>query len=451
MEENWARLAKPIMTAAPILSATPTMAQARANSPTTTSGGGFGLPGGYLWARLLFVAASTFVAWPSQWANYWGGSSDGSELLTATIAVTWTVLTLASQRLQQHDSESPQVAGALLLLDVVALTALLSLGGAAQNPFSMLYFVPITFSAVLTPRWTWRVAALSVCGFGLLLYQTSLTLSPHRQHPGHAHFFNHVVGMAIALSVVGMYVTFFVHVIARNLSAKRAQLQAFAEQQRLDRYAVALGTLAAGAAHELGSPLSSIQILAQELPHLDATERSEAEHTIVAEVQRMKSILHHLSATELSAETLSSQPTWTLQTLAGRLQDEALVVTYEGSTPCNQPLQVVVQILKELGKNARRASGGAAPELHLIAKSSGLEFEVKDHGQGMNEETMENILQPFYSTTGGTGLGLFLSSVHVRQLGGELSFSSAQGVGTCVRMKLPLHPPGWPIREIASE
>jgi two-component system sensor histidine kinase RegB len=328
----------------------------------------------------------------------------------------------------------------LLLGDVLALTGLLAISGAAQNPFTTLYFVPITWATLIAPQLTLGVALASVLGFSYLLYLTALELGPHQNHPGHAHFFHHVVGMAIALAVAGAFITYLVRRIGRLLRQRREALIALAEERQRNQLTVALGAMAAGAAHELGTPLGSIQMLAEEWEHLPEGERAPAQATMVAEVKRMKSILHGLRSSQLSAEQLRQDAAWHLDELKDELppgiqwHSLARHRTY-------QPRSVLVRVLRELVHNALEVVEPTQVFVCVATSEDSLEMRVTDDGPGITPEKLAQVREPFVSFRGGTGLGLFLVQVHVQQLGGELLLESPVGAGLTARVRLPMQPP----------
>src|SRR5690606_14035403 len=132
----------------------------------------------------------------------------GSPWLALAIGLAWGVAAWILSLLhlgRARTGEPSSLPGVSLALDVAGLTLLLSISGAEHNPFTLLYFVPMTLATVVLDRWTFQIAGLSVLGFGLLLLQTSLALAGHRDHPHHAHFFQHVQGMAIAFAVAGTF------------------------------------------------------------------------------------------------------------------------------------------------------------------------------------------------------------------------------------------------------
>lgn len=427
---------------------------AKADSPAINTGAPMALvksptdtesPREFLWAHVALIGITLAVSLPHPVARLWGGLQDASPTAAFTYAGAWACSTaIIWSRLARSATtgSTESWGGSLLLLDVVGITALLSTNGAAQNPFTMLYFVPITLATLVSHRWTWRIAALSVCGFGLLLAQTAEVLRPHRHHPHHAHFYDHVQGMAIALAIAGLFITLFVGLIARSLASQRARILALSEQQKRDRFAVALGALSAGAAHELGSPLASIQLLAEDLPHLSSEERASAAQTIVEESQRMKMIVHGMQSSELSADALGDGRSWSLTELGDEVSSlPQTQIQSQGAAPTTQARQILGQILRELHRNARQADPQGLITVSLETSNNRLLISVKDKGPGLSEERLQRAMEPFVSGTGSTGLGLFLGSIHAQQLGGQLELLSEEGRGTEARLTLPLHPP----------
>lgn len=165
-----------------------------------------------------------------------------------------------------------------LTLDVVALTVLLYFGGGSTNPFVSLYLLPLVLAAVILPRrYTWGMAALTVACYSLLMrwYVPLPARDAHAHHGAdgaHAPLpplddaFNvHVLGMWLGFVISAGVIAYFAVEMAAAVRRRDAQLNRAREETLRNERIVALGTLAAGAAHELGTPLSTMAVLVGEM------------------------------------------------------------------------------------------------------------------------------------------------------------------------------------------
>lgn len=340
-------------------------------------------------------------------------------------------------------------AGLQLLADSAALTLMLGLTGGATNPFTTLYFVPITLATQVSPRWTWAVAGASLAGFGLLYLLGPLPQGP----PGHEHHFaGHLQGMWFSFGVTGALITYFVHSIAMSVARQRAELTRLRDQALEDRHLASLGSLAAGAAHELGTPLGTIAVLASELPHMDETERDDASGSIRHEVARCKKIVQRMSTPDARVHELGAdaQP-WTLSELgeerhaSGEIPVELSFDEGSEAAACDLPRDALGQILRELLANAaeacRRRKGDHGIRLRISAADAMARVQVEDDGEGMDTALAGAAFDPFFSTKpegSGMGLGLYLTRAQLRQLGGSIAVESEPGRGTTVTIHFPL-------------
>jgi len=346
-----------------------------------------------------------------------------------------------------------RVLGSVLVLDVILLTALLALAGGPANPFSLLYLVQITLSAVvLSKTWTWSLGALSIVGFGFLFF-FHVPLSMFEGHHAASNFSAHLVGMWIAFVAAVILISILVSKVSqtlRNHEQELLRLQSLvARQERVS----SLAALAAKAAHEMGTPLGTIAIVAKELEryardfNLDEHVISEAK-LIRSEVERCSRILREMSSqgAELSGET----PTLVsidmlLQTLRESFpepQRSDIQIDVPPELSASLPMETTRQVLSALVKNAFEASS-TGQTVHVVgeAESGVLRFTVRDSGIGMPPEILHRIAEPFYSTKrpeSGMGLGTFLVRVFAEDMGGALIFESAVNQGTSAILELPL-------------
>src|SRR6185312_15786020 len=164
--------------------------------------------------------------------------------------------------------------GVVMVLDVVLLTALLHFAGGPFNPFSFLYLVEIALAAVIVrARWTWALVIVSLIGSGALFVgEPHMLVSPHGDHME-----LHLRRMWVAFGVAASFIVYFLLRVRRDLEAREAELAE--AQRRVDRQErlASLATLAAGAAHELATPLGTIALAARELErHLEKVQADAA-------------------------------------------------------------------------------------------------------------------------------------------------------------------------------
>lgn len=347
--------------------------------------------------------------------------------------------------------------GAAFCLDTLCLTATLGLTGGPLNPFSLLYLVQITLSAVVLRKiWTWILGLLSTAGFGLLfVFQPAAGFEPHHTQQGLSP---HLIGMWIAFVVAAILITFFTGKIADALRKREQDVLVLQEQVAKNERLASLVTLAAGAAHELGTPLSTIAVVARELEYYSANlsnarladnEAVLADARLIrSEVDRCRKILERMSAR--SAEPMGEAPATV------RLRDVFLQVADQFPEPrkpllqielrddelsATLPAQAIVQSLAALVQNALDASSDRGPVVLSAGRSeSALFITVRDYGHGMPASVLRRIAEPFFTTKQpgqGMGLGTFLVRTFAERLGGRVAFESIPGQGTTVTLELP--------------
>ncbi len=371
---------------------------------------------------------------------------------TAAVVVILVASNLWTMRSVLHRGRATTtIAGVHLLIDALALTALLALSGGVTNSFTTMYFVPMTLATQLSPRWTWAVAATSLLGFAALFVLAPVPLGP----PGHEqHFLGHIRGMWVAFGMSAAFMTYFVHRIALSLARQRAELARLRLAAEQDRQLAALGTLAAGAAHELGSPLGTVSMLVGDLAYMSEAERNEAIVTVKQELQRCKHIVQQMSSPELRVLSLgkATEP-WPLTRLVSELRGSAgelhLDITIdrevEAGATTTQPPEVLGQIVRAVVANAvdacRARPGATGVRLRVALESGQASITVTDDGCGMAPQAAAAAFDPFFSTKPegqGMGLGLYLARAHLRAIGGTIELESKLGEGTTVQVRFPL-------------
>lgn len=389
--------------------------------------------------QLLTVAAARVLL---------GGEVPLARLLSIVAVLAASNAALAAVR--GRVSTPAALCGTALTLDTLLLSGLLHATGGPYNPFGVLYLVHITLAAVvLGARWTWFLAALSVGCYGLLFFFHRRV--EHLDHGG-PEMNLHLQGMWVAFTVAALLTAYFVVKLSSALERRDAAIADMRERAARSERLAAVTTLAAGAAHELGTPLATIAVAAKELerrvrtlPSAQAELLVEDAALIRSELDRCRAILNRLGAdsgqppgevpVELSLPALASAVADLFPAAQrGRLE----VASTEGAS-ARLPRAAFLQVAQSLVRNALDASTGAVT-LRLEVEQAALRMLVRDRGAGMPPEVLARVGEPFFSTKGpgaGLGLGVFIARSLADQMGGRLAFESAPGSGTTVRVEIP--------------
>ncbi len=353
-------------------------------------------------------------------------------------------------RLRQPWPVTSIEAVAHIAADIAALTWLLHLTGGATNPFVSLLVLPITLAAAALPlRYVAIVALLAaVCYLVLIPWHVPLPML-HAQNGG--DFSLHVVGMAVNFVIMAAALSFFMTRLARALRARENEIQRERERALRDEGILAIATQAAGAAHELNTPLSTIRTLLGELRREHADDRALADDLalLAGQAERCRDILRELVA--VGSRQLSGTPR--RMALAEFVRDcEArfhllrpeieLTVAIEDGADAREieaepGLHHALINLVSNAADASIAAGSAQVELRVAANADQVEFGVRDFGAGTEPDLVARAA--FQSAKrDGLGLGLALAHATAERLGGELRVEPQADRGLLQRLRVPL-------------
>jgi two-component system, sensor histidine kinase RegB len=241
---------------------------------------------------------------------------------------------------------------------------------------------------------------------------------------------------------------FFIMRMSDALRERERSLADLREQAARDELVVALGALAAGAAHELGTPLATMAVVAGELAHAHAGdgEATGKVRILREQIGRCRHILSQITASagQARAERGYSRPVDAYvrevleQWRSIRPEASVSVRMQEGRAPALVADVTLTQAIINILNNAADASPGRI-DLSCRWQDDRIEIEVQDEGPGLPADFQGQIGSPFVSTkNGGRGLGLFLSRAAVDRLGGELTLTERQPHGVRACLSLPL-------------
>lgn len=337
-----------------------------------------------------------------------------------------------------------------LLVDVGALTALLYLSGGATNPFVFLFLLQVILGAVLLPVWaTWvMVGVTTLCFAGLALWARPLPL-PLDHDQGLASPYTQ--GMLICFVLNAVLLVVFISRIVDNLRERDTRLALLRQRAAEEEHVVRMGLLASGAAHELGTPLSTLAVILgdwQHLPHFSSEpELADDVAEMQAQVARCKAIVSGILLSAGKARGESSGET----TVCAFLDSVVLGwcerrncsgFHYHNAFGEDLPMVADSAIQQMIGNVLDNAADASPQAVWFEARreDDALVLTVWDQGPGFAPQLLPQIGKPYQSTKGhpGGGLGLFLVFNVARTLGGDVVVGNLAEGGAQVRITLPL-------------
>ena len=332
-----------------------------------------------------------------------------------------------------------------LCVDLAALTILLYLSGGAANPLISFLLVPVAVAALSLPGiLTAAIAVLAVALYSLLMWQYLPLAVADVERAARLH----LAGMWLTFVVSAAMIAWFVARMTASIRERDSRLAAAREQALRDERVVALGALAAGAAHELGTPLATIAVLVGELEResgLDAGARADLA-LVREQIALCKDIISSMAARAgaLRSDALRAQEAgaW-LEGVRARWHamrpQVASRLTLEGAAaPLIATEATLEQALVNLLNNAADA-GNAEIDITLIRDPAMLTIVITDGGPGFSADVLRQagrVALP--SRNGGAGIGLLLAFSAIERLGGRIVLDNpAQGGGRAT-VQLPV-------------
>ncbi|MBB6522839.1 ATP-binding protein [Pseudoteredinibacter isoporae] len=354
-----------------------------------------------------------------------------------------------------------------LLLDALCISLMLYFSGGANNPFVSYYLVPLCIAAA-TLSWNYAalLTAISVAAYTILLvYHIPIEeLSPMSHHhqltmvqEGTSHGMNHgasqwnmhTLGMWINFMASALLISYFVVQMARNIRGQDQALTRLREEEMLNQQLMAVATLAAGTAHELGTPLSTIKTLLSEMQddYPDKPELQEDLKLLQSQLVQCDHTLKNLinRAEQSQAGNQSKQDLHQYcediieQWLIMRPEVEANIQLAESCPERQVSFDATIgQSILNLLNNAADACPTGI-DVDICWTRDEFILTIDDNGPGIPLEIAEQLGKPFVSTKGkGFGLGLFLSHASISRHGGEIKLYNRDNAGTHTELRLPL-------------
>ncbi len=380
---------------------------------------------------------------------------------------TWLRLR-TSEEVTEHEIFSQ------ICMDVLALAYLLYLTGGASNPIIWVFLLPLIVTAIMLPQsYAWNMVIITSCVYTVLItYNVPLPIiEPHMMHQPNSEvtpemmlkmhmmndrrYFNlHVFGMWFGFVFSAGLVAFFVVELSKILKERERNLAEARESALRDERVVSLGTLAASAAHDMGTPLGTIAILTHEmtddLPEHRFPEIHQKLLIVQQQIERCKQALAVMSASagEMRAESGKVMGVseyidevlnqWRTHKAATKLK---LFISQNVDTSAQIIAERTIthSIINILNNAAEASPADAGIEFHVEWDQSTLNLKIRDFGTGLPAAFIDFAgHQPVKSNKQGMGVGLFLTYTTIKRIGGKIEFSNIESGGACVEISLPL-------------
>lgn len=365
-------------------------------------------------------------------------------LVVIIVYAVWNGLSWWHARRQPDDVDCETWVILQLVAETLALAVLLYFTGGATSPFVSLFLVPVAVGALCLSLWAASaIALLAAIAYTMLLFFNVPLIAQHVH--GEAGFNFHVLGMWANFLVSGAVLLVFLGMLSRVARERAAFLSTLRERQVRNEQVMAMAGVAAGAAHSLGTPLSTIAIVLDELedavnPQLhtdiDLARQQLAvcrerlveilNSTQFEAVARSKSVNLHEVVSRSARLWHQRRPEADLR-IDNRLPDLHIVL--------DPAVGHGLATLLDNAADANALAGQSAISMRASFGGEGLQIEIEDTGNGPLPVASRSVVGS--AKPNGFGAGLMILRTNLERLGGTLEFR--RGVtGAVASLRLPL-------------
>ncbi|GAB2918778.1 sensor histidine kinase [Rheinheimera gaetbuli] len=344
-------------------------------------------------------------------------------------------------------------------LDVLLLSCLLALSGGVSNGLVAMLLLPVAVAAVMLPgRSCYFIALLAIVGYSLLLQVGDLQIpdidsllaqteqhaghSMHAQHSTAGGFSQHMQQMWWAFAISALLISWFISAQANLNRVKSKKISELQQQQVRNEQMLALATFAANAAHDLASPIQTMQLLADELttdqPSVqDLKQQLQRCQQIVQQLRSDAGSLRDNSATApLCQQTEQAVTRWLNSRPDISLNIKHAVQAADFNLSDSQGFSAALLNILDNAADASLANNSNQLELQLDLSTAGLTLQVRDFGEGLSDSRLAELGKLPQQSEQGLGIGQFLANMSIERLGGSVRRQNA-GNGTLTLITMP--------------
>ena len=403
-----------------------------------------------LWLRVCAVVGQSITLVVIE---RWLGIELPLTAMSVTIAALAVAALLTGVRLRTAVPATQLEVVLQLLIDVAELTVLLCLSGGTANPFASLYLLPVALSAV---GLSWRYAAIvtATC-LACYLYLVDSFTSLSFMHMNLASAFGlHVAGMHVTFAISAVLLAATLSLMATEMRRRDRTVAALREEMLRKEHLSAMGVLAAGAAHELSTPLQSMAILISELRAASSVDGEFRDNLALLDKQialckhKLGTLLQTAGQPRGPQQRLAAIRTvleevfdsWTIVHPAVRLNVDWRDLTGNPQIAIDEGFAQALVSLLDNAAEASASSGSSVVRVAVSEDAKGLRVYIDDDGPGLSAELQQRAGKAVFTTkSSGLGLGLVLSHANLNRIDGDLTLTGRAGGGTRTTITLPRH------------
>lgn len=393
-------------------------------------------------------------------------------LSIAILLSVYALLTISTLYRLANDHPTTEAAFTRQLFsETLLISILVYLTGGATNPFISYLLVPISIAAAILPTQKTSLLALFaiLCYSILLVFYQPMDIFSNNMHESHLTgqhsasqsiaFNAHYFGMWFNFVISACLISWFVAKMARAIRLQNQAINEQRESQLHDEQILAIATMAASTAHDIGTPLNTLKLLIDEFkqtlrPQLSASEKeditlmqSQIEHC-QNRLRKLVTIAQQTQPSEVVTVTVGS---W-LQACISQwqaLRPEISVATHFDALASETVIrtdETLAQAIANLLNNAANA-GTDSIEVSLASKPDSVNVVICNRGESIPDSVLDikgknPVKNHVKQKKAGLGLGIFLSNASINRLGGQLILKNLQNVsgeaaGAEVTISLP--------------
>ncbi|MBU2893729.1 sensor histidine kinase [Colwellia sp. D2M02] len=324
--------------------------------------------------------------------------------------------------------------------DIIFLSCLLFFSGGATNAFVSLLLIPIAIAAVtLTPALLSLVALLAIGSYSILLWLLPMSVM-------HGNMQGHFIAMGINFLFSALVVAIVVGKMARSINKQQLAIAKYRENLLKQEQVTSLGVAAAQVTHQLATPITTVQLLADELsedfPNSEVIGDMQVQlarcRVSLDEFREMVFSIKEQRITAISTQTLLNEIKANVEVNYPEIALDIEQLNHE-STMVMADAALMPAILN-LINNAVRATknnGSSALVITSMTCEKNWQLIIRDFGKGFTLKKLNELGVKPVTSTQGLGMAVFLSHASLERIGGKLTLTNHIEGGALVTLSLP--------------